>query len=143
MKSIDVKEIYSGNYFLNAVDGFREFCEFDGSFDALYPRYQKNVQLLGLLPAHQLLEIGCGRGEICIYHALGGGVGKGVDYSISAIKLAREKALSVQASVEFVVSSFDELGDLPETYDRILASEFIEHISAEEGAAFSKSHSRC
>ncbi len=136
VKSTDVKEIYNGDYFLKAVDGFREFPRFDGSFDTLFPRYQRNIQLLGLRPEYRLLEIGCGRGEVCIYHALQGGKSKGVDYSADAIKLAREKATSLNAVVEFVESSFDGLDEPPETYDRILASEFIEHISAEEGARF-------
>lgn len=136
MKSLDVKAIYSGEYFLKAVDGYREFSGFDGTFDSLFLRYQRNVELLDLQPKHKLLEIGCGRGEVCIFHALRGGVAKGVDYSADAINLAREKAASLNAQVEFMESSFDGLREPSETYDRILASEFIEHISAEEGAMF-------
>lgn len=139
MKSTDVKEIYNGDYFLQAVDGYKEFSGFDGKFNSLFPRYQRNIELLDLRPEHHLLEIGCGRGEVCIFHALKGGVAKGVDYSIDAIRLAREKAASLNARVEFVESSFDGLEESPETYDRILASEFIEHISAEEGARFFQS----
>lgn len=136
VKSTDVKAIYDGDYFLKSVDGFREFSGFDGSFGSLFPRYQRNIRLLDLQPEHRLLEIGCGRGEICIFHALRGGKSKGVDYSADAIKLAHEKAASLNAAVEFVESSFDGLHETPGTYDRILASEFIEHISAEEGERF-------
>ncbi len=136
MKSADVKEIYDGDYFLKAVDGCKEFSEFDGTFNSLFPRYQRNIQLLDLQPQHKLLEIGCGRGEVCIFHALRGGSAKGVDYSADAISLAREKATVLGAKAEFMESSFDGLEEPAATYDRILASEFIEHISAEEGLKF-------
>jgi 2-polyprenyl-3-methyl-5-hydroxy-6-metoxy-1,4-benzoquinol methylase len=136
MKSTDVKAIYNGDYFLKAVDGYKEFSGFDGTFDSLFPRYQRNVELLDLQPKHKLLEIGCGRGEVCILHVLRGGAAKGVDYSADAINLAREKAASLNVQVEFLESSFDGLRETSETYDRILASEFIEHISADEGAMF-------
>jgi len=94
--------------------------------------------LLDLKPEHKLLEIGCGRGEVCIYHSLNGGESKGVDYSSEAIELARRKAIALEASAVFFESSFDKLCEQESSYDRILASEFIEHISAQEGAVFFK-----
>lgn len=138
-KSKEVIEIYNKEYFLRQVDGCDEFSEFDGTFEALFPRYRRNIELLNLLPAHKLLEIGCGRGEVCIYHALRGGFAKGVDYSGDAINLAKFKANSLGSKANFVTASFDEIEEENDTYDRILASEFIEHISKEEGGTFFKS----
>lgn len=135
-KSTDVIEIYNKEYFLNQVDGCTSFLEFDGKFESLFPRYQRNVELLDLKHDHKLLEIGCGRGEICIFHAMRGGLAKGVDYSRDAIELAKLKASSLGLSVEFITSSFGNIKDEDDTYDRILASEFIEHISQEEGELF-------
>jgi cyclopropane fatty-acyl-phospholipid synthase-like methyltransferase len=137
-KSTDVIEIYNEDYFLNQVDGYNEFLNFDGTLEALYPRYQRNIELLGLQPTHNMLEIGCGRGEVCIYHALRGGRAKGVDYSEDAINLARSKSVSLGLDTEFITASFHELADQNNTYDRILASEFIEHISKSEGESFFK-----
>lgn len=137
MKSTDVKWIYDNNYFLKAVDGYSEFSSFDGSYSSLFYRYKRNILLLQLLPEHKFLEIGCGRGEVCIYHSLNGGESIGVDYSSEAIGLAREKAKMLNiSSVEFIESSFDKLNMVESCYDRILASEFIEHISREEGKLF-------
>jgi ubiquinone/menaquinone biosynthesis C-methylase UbiE len=136
IKSTDVKEIYDSGYFLGAVDGYREFSAFDGSFGSLFPRYQRNIRLLDLKPHHNLLEVGCGRGEVCIFHALRGGEAKGVDFSADAIRLAIEKAVSLNAAAEFVESSFDSLQEPPNSFDRILASEFIEHVSRQEGRLF-------
>ena len=138
MKSTDVKEIYDSNYFLEAVDGYKEFSDFDGGFNSLFDRYQRNIRLLGLNAGHNFLEIGCGRGEVCIFHALQGGKSTGVDYSFDAISLARKKAEFLGVNVEFLESSFDGLRESPKKYDRILASEFIEHISSQEGEDFFK-----
>jgi len=135
MKSDDVKSIYNRNYFLESVDGYREFNIFNGSYDSLFDRYKKNISLLDLKPYHRFLEIGCGRGEICIYHSLSGGDATGVDYSKDAITLARMKAVELNANSKFIESSFSCLTE-DILYDRILASEFIEHISEEEGLDF-------
>jgi len=136
MKSTDVVNLYDSKYFLESVDGYSDFEEFDGSFDSLFERYQKNIVLLDLQPKHSYLEIGCGRGEICIFHSLTGGNAKGVDYSSAAIALAQRKALELGAKPLFDVSSFSEINGSDYSYDRILASEFIEHISQLEGEQF-------
>lgn len=142
MKSVDVKAIYDESYFLEAVDGCDDFARFDGAYDSLFDRYRRNISLLGLRPEHSLMEIGCGRGEVCIYHGLAGGKATGVDYSPEAIGLARKKASDLGVAVEFIEASFDQLPEDGEFYDRILASEFIEHICAQEGEAFfRKAHS--
>jgi len=136
MKSTDVKSLYNEEYFLDAVDGHADFANFDGSFERLFDRYRRNVELLGVEPTHTLLEIGCGRGEICIYHAKRGGKAVGVDFSKDAIEIARHKARSLDVSPEFREASFDELSEKDGLFDRVLACEFIEHISAEEGDLF-------
>lgn len=128
--------LYNKKYFLEAVDGFREYADFNGEFSGLFERYQRNVKLLKLMPENNYIEFGCGRGEICIYHALQGGSATGIDYSADAIDLAIKKAESVGAVVDFMASSFSDARLEKNYYDRILASEFIEHISAEEGRKF-------
>ncbi len=138
MRSLDVLKIYNTDYYLKQVDGWQNFPDFDGKYESLFPRFKRNVELLDLRPEHKLLEIGCGRGEICIYHSLRGGFSKGVDYSVDAITLARKKAAELGAGSVFVISSFCDLNEAHNYYDRILASEFIEHISSEEGEIFLK-----
>lgn len=57
---------------------------------------------------------------------------------MDAINLAIKKAELIGVSVDFIASSFADV-QLPENnYDRIIASEFIEHISAEEAREFVK-----
>ena len=135
MKSIDVRYIYNAEYFLGSVDGHREFSDFDADYDALFDRYKRNVDALDLKPIDKYLEIGCGRGEIVMYHAKKGGEGLGVDYSKDAISLALKKKKRLGLQCDFQVSSFSEI-KIGRKWDKILASEFIEHISEEEGWCF-------
>lgn len=135
-KSTDVKEIYDEKYFLKQVDGFKEYGDFSGKHHQLFERYRRNISLLDLRKEHSYLEYGCGRGEVCIFHAARGGAVVGVDYSEDAIALAREKAKKLNFSIDFHVCSFSDFPAGENKFDRILASEFIEHISASEGAVF-------
>jgi cyclopropane fatty-acyl-phospholipid synthase-like methyltransferase len=91
--------------------------------------------MLGLKQQDNLLDIGCGRGELVIYHALEGGKSTGIDFSLDAITLAREKADQLGAECKFINQSFEEI-DESISYDKIISLDFIEHISAEEGKLF-------
>ena len=137
LKSSDVKEIYSKEYFLYNVDGFKDFNKFNGDYDDLFSRYKENIKLLNLRVSDKFLEIGCGRGEIVMYHGKNGGYGLGVDFSADAIALAVEKAKQLNINCDFMVTSFEDIPE-KEKFDKILASEFIEHISEYEGLLFIK-----
>ena len=134
--SLESRALYNNDYFLQKVDGFSHFPGFDGTFEKLFERYQRNIFLLRLERWHRLLEIGCGRGEICIFHSRQGGLAHGVDYSEQAIDLANKKNRQLGAAAVFSCASFDIVKELPAKFDRILASEFIEHVSAREGERF-------
>lgn len=135
LKSLDVKDVYTKDYFLNKVDGFANFEEFTGNFDELFPRYKENIKLLDLKTSDKFLEIGCGRGEIVMYHGKTGGYGLGVDFSEDAIEVAVEKAKQLKIDCKFQVTSFENISE-EKKFDKILASEFIEHISEEESYYF-------
>jgi ubiquinone/menaquinone biosynthesis C-methylase UbiE len=135
MNSADTQFAYTDDYFLKQVDGFAEFADFIADPSQLFPRYRRNRELLGLEPIHTFLDIGCGRGEQVMTHSKLGGPATGIDYSGSAIQIARAKAAQLGLRCEFIEGSFESL-DGSHRYDRIMASEFIEHISAKEGARF-------
>lgn len=138
LTSHSVSHIYSEKYFSSQVDGFREFVKFDGSFETLFERFKRNIILLDLKKEDHLLEIGCGRGEVCIFHAKRGGKALGVDYSRAAIDMALEKSNALKVDVNFQCASFLDAIINESGYDKILASEFIEHISKKEGDLFLK-----
>lgn len=131
--SKDTIKLYHEEYFLNQVDGFSEYENYSGKFSELFERYRKNIYLLDLKKNHRYLEYGCGRGEICIHHALNGGKAVGIDYSKVAINIATQKKENLKLDIDFFASSFADYEATDGTFDRVLASEFIEHISAEEG----------
>jgi cyclopropane fatty-acyl-phospholipid synthase-like methyltransferase len=131
------KHLYTETYFLNNATGHEEFKSFEGKYEDLIDKFQMILKYLDLHSTDSLLDIGCGRGELVIYHSLIGGKATGADFSEEAIKLARQKAGELNAGCNFIVSSFENL-DEKKKYDRIVSIDFIEHISAEEGKAFFK-----
>jgi cyclopropane fatty-acyl-phospholipid synthase-like methyltransferase len=133
--SKDVRHLYTETYFMESATGHDEFKIFKGNFDHLIDKFQMVVELLKLNKSDSFLDIGCGRGEMVIYHALTGGKSMGVDFSDEAIKLAREKANELKAGCTFVISSFETI-DEQEKFDKIVSIDFIEHISVGEGKAF-------
>lgn len=135
IRSEDVRSLYTENYFLENATGHSEFMEFKGRFEDLIDKFQFIVRSLELNQNHSLLDIGCGRGEIVIYHALSGGDATGVDFSEDAIKIAKEKARELKAGCSFQVSSFENIPE-EKQFDRIVAIDFIEHISVQEGKKF-------
>jgi len=133
--SKDVKHLYTESYFLNDATGHDEFRAFRGRFEDLIDKFRMVINRLDLNKSNSLLDIGCGRGEIVIYHALNGGKATGADFSDEAISLASAKAEELQASCSFIVSSFENLDETGK-YDRIIALDFIEHISTDESETF-------
>lgn len=135
MNSSDTRHLYKRKYFLQQVDGFREFASFRGDAGELFERHRRNLSLLEMRPEHRFLDIGCGRGELVVHHAVQGGDATGIDFSSDAIALAREKAAELGVTCCLLEGSFSDL-PVNRRYDRILASEFIEHISLDEARRF-------
>lgn len=131
------QKYYDKSYYLENVDGHDLWECFDGTPSMLHPRFKRNFDLLNLRSDESLLDVGCGRGEICIAHALRGGKATGIDYSTDAINLAMKKQGELKIEANFVCSSFEIMESIqPESLDVVYASEFIEHISIDEAKVF-------
>lgn len=77
----------------------------------------------------KVLDIGCGRGELCYALAKMGADVVGIDYSEEAIDIARKTFIGdeIKGSLSFVCE--DALKYLPEgTFDVIIATDFLEHV---------------
>jgi cyclopropane fatty-acyl-phospholipid synthase-like methyltransferase len=133
--SKDVRHLYTESYFMENATGHDEFRSFNGTFEHLIEKFQMVIHYLGLNKSDSLLDIGCGRGELVIYHSISGGKATGVDFSDEAIKLAKSKAFELKAGCDFQMSSFEKINEEVK-YDRIVSIDFIEHIAIEEGKAF-------
>lgn len=136
ISSQDSKKLYDEGYYLNYVDGASSYNDFDGSYSKLTKRYKRNLDILNLKSNEYLIDIGCGRGEIVMHHALNKGRAIGIDYSDSAINIARKKARELNINCEFFTSSFEFLETTNENFDVIYCSEFYEHITHLEAKKF-------
>lgn len=135
IKSTDVKHIYDKNYFLQGVTGHQEFINFKGEYGNLIDKYKEIVDIAQLSEKDSLLDIGCGRGEIVLYHAKNKGNSTGVDFADDAIQMAKDKAVELNIPCKFVCSSFQNI-DEQQSFDKIMSLDFIEHLSQLEGEAF-------
>jgi len=135
--SKDVRHLYTESYFMENATGHDEFKSFEGKFEQLIDKFRMVINYLDLNKSSKLLDIGCGRGELVIYHALSGGDATGIDFSDEAIKLAKSKANELKARCKFQISSFEKIEE-EVRYDRIVSIDFIEHIAVDEGRAFFK-----
>jgi len=135
--SKDVRHLYTESYFMENATGHDEFKSFEGRFEQLIDKFRMILGYLDLNKSLKLLDIGCGRGEMVIYHSLNGGEATGVDFSDEAIKLAKSKADELKAGCTFQINSFENIEENIK-YDRIISIDFIEHIAAEEGKTFFK-----
>ncbi|MDQ1297243.1 MAG: Methyltransferase protein [Bacteroidota bacterium] len=135
ISSKEVRHLYTQNYFLENASGHSEFKDFNGKYEHLIEKFQFVINCLNLHNSYSLLDIGCGRGEVVIYHSLDGGNATGVDFSEDAINLARLKAADLKASCSFLNDSFENIPDEPK-FDRIISVDFIEHISGRESKLF-------
>lgn len=137
VQSKDVKHLYTEEYFTGSATGHDEFTSFKGRYDDLIDKFRMILEMSGLKKDESLMDIGCGRGELVIFHSLNGGKATGVDFSQDAIKLAMAKATELNADCRFLNCSFDDI-DETEKYDVIISLDFIEHISVNEGVTFYK-----
>lgn len=136
--STDVRELYDDRYFREQCDGADAWASFDGRLETAFPRVRRNLELLEIRPGDEFLELGCGRGEATIAAACAGARSTGIDYSEAALSMARAKLQSINRAgrtgltASFLNASAANLDFPPASFDKILMSEFIEHVSADE-----------
>lgn len=136
--SIDVRELYDAHYFAEQCDGADAWANFDGRMETVFPRARRSLELLRLRPSDVFLDIGCGRGEATIAAAFAGAHSTGVDYSDAALAMARAKVESIETAagkripITFRKASAAEIDFPPNQFDKVLMSEFIEHVSPVE-----------
>jgi 2-polyprenyl-3-methyl-5-hydroxy-6-metoxy-1,4-benzoquinol methylase len=113
----------------------------DANHDRAYTMMQirnKVVNGLGVsIFEKDVLEIGCGRGGICIYMAMNGAKSvTGIDLSEHALLIANDikkefsdKDLFNEQKVKFLHVRADEMPFVNETFDLIIADNVFEHVN--------------
>lgn len=138
LRSIDVRDVYHQEYFLQRVDGHDQFARFDGTPQTLFDRARRNLELLDVHSGEYFLDLGCGRGEVAIAAGFLGAVAFGCDFSYDAIMLAKQKLMSIKRSsgreiqTSFLCAVATDDIFRSNVFDKVLMSEFIEHISPYE-----------
>jgi SAM-dependent methyltransferase len=118
---------YTSDYFLHTCDGFEEFHGTAG----LPSRLHYALALADLRAGQLVLDIGCGRGEVLRYAAERGARALGVDYAAAALSLARGHLgdLRRRGGVLLARGDVSDLGLRPDSVDRILVLDVVEHLT--------------
>lgn len=119
----DRLKIYSEDYFSGAADGFG-YADYDRDKQAMSPTFQKYLDVIeSFLPAKgTLVDVGAATGFFLKLAVDRGWTGIGIEPSLHASALAREKGLDVRTS------TFEADSMPPESVDVITLLDVIEHL---------------
>ena len=133
MRSVK-SDLYTTEYFLCENAGWQEFSRSCGA--TLDERYKRALALADLKPGMEILDLGCGRGELVIYCARKGARATGIDYSASAIEIARKALQSypeeIREKVKLMQLDSKTVAFPAESFDCIFLLDFAEHLYPEE-----------
>jgi SAM-dependent methyltransferase len=87
---------------------------------------------LGSLSRLEILELGCGRGELAVYLATQGATVTGIDIGETLIRAARLLAEINDVDCSFVRASATELPFEERTFDRVVGVAVLHHLSKED-----------
>jgi len=131
--SIEICQSYTIDYYTQDCGGFEDYQKNKGK-RIEDVRLQSVATIAGIKKPGRLLDLGCGRGELTYYFAKQGFEVTAIDYSESAIQLAKKcfsGEESLRKQVQFYCTSVCNIL-LQDNYDLAVASDLIEHLSFEE-----------
>jgi 2-polyprenyl-3-methyl-5-hydroxy-6-metoxy-1,4-benzoquinol methylase len=133
VSSQDVKGLYQDDYYLEDCGGFHDY-KLTGGKVLGDPRLKSVFMLADIKNGEHVLDAGCGRGEMAYALAKAGATVEAIDYSDSAVALAKQifnDEPKLREQVRFKCEDITEItGDKP--FDSILASDLIEHLMPAE-----------
>jgi cyclopropane fatty-acyl-phospholipid synthase-like methyltransferase len=124
--------LYDEQYFLHVCEGHQEFLSSEG--DYLSRRLAEALAVAGIAPGMQVLDAGCGRGEILRRAAALGARAYGIDYARVAVELSRRVTASgeeVERPGVYQASAL-YLPFAAESFDRVLMLDIVEHLYPHE-----------
>jgi cyclopropane fatty-acyl-phospholipid synthase-like methyltransferase len=122
-------DLYTEEYFLNACEGFEEFTESQG--DRLSRRLSAAFAIAEVKPGMQVLDVGCGRGEILRHCAKLGADAYGIDYAPVAVELSRRAVAGEQRAPGKMGVAQSDAKRIPfpsDYFDRVLMFDVVEHL---------------
>ena len=89
-------------------------------------KYKSNKDLFRKL---KILDVGCGGGLLCEPLSRLGSNVLGIDAAPDIIRIAKNHALKLNLDISYQCKSIEEILDIENSFDLIIASEVIEHVS--------------
>lgn len=122
--------LYTEEYFRTACEGYDEFNESEGQH--LSRRLAAAFKLAEITPGMQVLDVGCGRGEILRHCAALGADAFGIDYAPVAVKMSQQVIEGVEGQTpgKTAVALADaKYLPFPDAcFDRVLMFDVVEHL---------------
>ena len=126
---IPVEHKYYDKTYFTACGGYRNFVEYKGL--TIDERMSKALELAKLEPGMNVLDIGCGRGEIVLHCALRRTKICGIDFSKDALKLANNLIDLYPISskgADLIRADVKKIPFKNNLFDRIFLLDIIEHL---------------
>jgi len=122
--------LYDEEYFCDVCGGYEEYRKSKGL--SLPPFLKEALRLANLAFCDVVLDIGCGRGEMVTHCSSYGIFSVGVDYSASAMRIARETAVSFPSHARFrasfVLADAECLPFRAEAFSLVFLMDLVEHL---------------
>jgi ubiquinone/menaquinone biosynthesis C-methylase UbiE len=122
--------LYTEEYFLTACEGYDEFTASEG--EHLSRRLDAAFALAEITPGMQVLDVGCGRGEILRHCAKLGADAYGIDYAPVAVRMSQTIIQGVNGVVPGYTTVMQaDAKTLPFAtgrFDRVLMFDVVEHL---------------
>lgn len=127
-------EVYTKTYYLTDCAGNEEFkISYGKQLDIVSRELIKHFEVN---PDMNVLDIGCGRGEMVFYCASKGAKSTGIDYADASIELANfaraKYSKKIQNKTKFIKMDAKKLNFPASSFDLIIMSGVVEHLYQEE-----------
>jgi cyclopropane fatty-acyl-phospholipid synthase-like methyltransferase len=123
-------EKYTKKYFLTKCDGYKEFFKNWGNKPSL--RLKSVLSKIRISKNEKILDIGCGRGETAVYLAKKGACVYAVDYSKTAIMLAKKavkkQKKDIREKITLKTMNAKKLEFKDNFFDKVIMLEVWEHL---------------
>lgn len=122
--------LYTEEYFRTACEGYDEFNASEGQH--LSRRLNAAFALAEVVPGMNVLDVGCGRGEILRHCANLGANAYGIDYAAAAVQMSQAVLDGLDASTPghggVALSDAKRLPFPDNFFDRVLMFDVVEHL---------------
>ncbi len=125
--------LYDAAYYYHDNEGCHEYAR--GLDAAIHPKYKHVLEIACPREGDEILDVGCGRGELLYYCAKRGAHVLGLDYSRAAIDIARQTIQMLPVEMRSFAKA--EIGDAADhnfshRYDLIFMLDVFEHMNDDQ-----------